>query len=113
MLERDAEALADLEPALARSGGKRIVEVKPRGAPDKGSAIARLLERVHGPGWPDRCAAIFLGDDLTDEDGFRMLEAAGAGVRVLDGAPFDSRARFYADGVDDAIALLEALAAIS
>lgn len=46
-------------------------------ARNKGHAIADLLAR-HGPG---RMAA-FLGDDVTDEDGFRAIDGHGLGVLV-------------------------------
>jgi trehalose 6-phosphate phosphatase len=109
-LERAAAALADAEPALVRSGGKRVLEIKPRGAADKGAAAVRLLAAAHGDGWPRDCAAIFLGDDVTDEDGFRALRSRGAGVLVLDGPERQTAADWRAAGVDDAHALLEALA---
>ncbi len=47
---------------------------------DKGSAVAQLLER-EGPG----TLAVYLGDDLTDEDAFEAVRDRGFGVRV--GAP--------------------------
>jgi trehalose-phosphatase len=111
-LERDVAAIADEEPALERSSGKRVLEVRPRGAGHKGAAIERLLASAHGAEWPRACAAVFLGDDTTDEDGFRVLAGRGAGVRVLDGPPRATAAEWSCAGVDDAHALLEALAAI-
>ncbi len=47
---------------------------------DKGSAVAQLLERER-PG----TLAVYLGDDLTDEDAFEAVRDLGFGVRV--GAP--------------------------
>ena len=44
---------------------------------DKGSAVRESLAEAHGP-----VAAAYLGDDLTDEDGFRAVKAAG-GLAVL------------------------------
>lgn len=45
--------------------------------PDKGDAIAAILQRL-GPSTP----VAFLGDDLTDEDGFRRLQNHGLSVLV-------------------------------
>jgi trehalose 6-phosphate phosphatase len=49
---------------------------------------------------------VFIGDDLTDEDGF---EAAGrlGGFGVLVGAPRTTAARFQLDDVEAALAWLE------
>jgi trehalose 6-phosphate phosphatase len=45
--------------------------------PDKGDAVAEILKSA------DPCApAAFLGDDLTDEDGFRALDGRGLSVLV-------------------------------
>ena len=109
-VEAAALELAAGEPTLAAAGGKRVIEVRPRGAPNKGDAILALLDEAHGPAWSQRCAAVFLGDDLTDEDGFRVLAGRGAGVLVLEGEPRPSAAEWLADGVDDALTLLEAIA---
>jgi trehalose 6-phosphate phosphatase len=58
--------------------GKMVVELKPRGI-DKGSALASLSER---PPFRGRMP-VFIGDDLTDEFGFRFVNRMGGiSVRV-------------------------------
>lgn len=55
-------------------------EVRPRGA-DKGKAVADLMQHLpfHGR------LPVFIGDDVTDEDGIAMAVAmGGAGLRVQD-----------------------------
>jgi trehalose 6-phosphate phosphatase len=60
--------------------GSMIWELRPRGA-DKGTAVAALMER---PPFRGRLP-VFLGDDVTDEDGIRAAAAmGGAGLRVQD-----------------------------
>ena len=55
-------------------------EVRPRGA-DKGSAVAALMTEAPFAGR----TPIFIGDDVTDEDGMRAARAlGGAGLRVDD-----------------------------
>lgn len=54
--------------------GKKVLEVRPRYL-HKGRAVKWLLSR-----WP-RAGAIYIGDDVTDEDAFRAL--AGRGLSVL------------------------------
>ena len=52
---------------------------------------------------------VMLGDDLTDEDGFRAAEAAG-GYGVLVGAERPTAARYRLDDVDAVLTWLEAVA---
>jgi trehalose-phosphatase len=108
-VEHTAWELAADEHGLQPFGGKRIVEVRPRNAPNKGSAMLELLIAAHGPTWPTDCAVIFLGDDLTDEDGFRSLGPAAATIVVREADDRPTAARYLAHGVDDAITLLESL----
>lgn len=58
--------------------GHLVVEARPRGA-DKGSALAALALL---PPFVGR-VPVFVGDDVTDEDGFRVAEGLGGyGVKV-------------------------------
>jgi trehalose 6-phosphate phosphatase len=58
---------------------RKAWEVKPRGA-DKGIAVAKLMERSPFTGR----VPLFIGDDVTDEDGIAVAEQyGGAGLRVL------------------------------
>lgn len=54
--------------------GKKVYEVRPPIDWDKGKAIAWLLERYRNPQKEDDILAVYLGDDLTDEDGFKVIE---------------------------------------
>jgi trehalose 6-phosphate phosphatase len=55
-------------------------EVKPRGA-DKGTAVTQLMQRAPFSGR----VPIFIGDDVTDEDGMHVARATGGvGLRVPD-----------------------------
>jgi trehalose-phosphatase len=67
-----AEAGAALPPALRgrrfrHLEGRRIVELRPEDAGEKGEAVARLLKR-HGS-----TAALVIGDDRTDAEAFRRV----------------------------------------
>ncbi len=71
-------ALVATEPGFNLLSGLMLWEVRPAGA-DKGSAVATLMAR---PPFLGRLP-VFIGDDVTDEDGMRVARAmGGAGLRV-------------------------------
>ena len=67
--------------ALAERPGIKLVDFEAGlelrvAHPDKGDAVAAILQNLHS-----EAAVAFLGDDLTDEDAFRVL--ANRGISVL------------------------------
>lgn len=80
-------ALAEL-PGYHLQPGNQVVELKPDGA-DKGSAIAAFLQE---PPFAGRVPT-FLGDDLTDEHGFDVVNRQH-GHSILVGNREPSAARF-------------------
>lgn len=77
---------------LAVRRGKMVVELGPAGA-NKGRAVARLMEKQPYAG----AVPIFIGDDVTDEDGFAAAAAAG-GHGILVGAPRPTAAHYRLPG---------------
>ena len=79
-LEREASAffrsLQEREPRLRTAPFDGGVELREGGC-DKGTAVDTILKEC-----PGETAAAFLGDDLTDEDGFRAIKGKGLGVLV-------------------------------
>ena len=77
-LPRILEVLEPLarEQGLVLQQGRMVVEVRPPVELGKGAAIARLVERHSLRG------CVFLGDDVTDVDGFSTLRALRAEGRV-------------------------------
>ena len=85
--ERLAASLAQ-EHGLKLQPGKMVAELRPAGT-DKGGAVRALMARPEMAG----ATPIFLGDDVTDEAGFRVAaELGGAGVLV--GEPRATEARY-------------------
>jgi trehalose 6-phosphate phosphatase len=75
-------------PTLRRSEGKKVFEIQPRLEWDKGKALLWLLD---GLNWKEKnYFPIYIGDDLTDEDAFRVLAGIGAGIVVEEGYRFSS-----------------------
>ncbi len=75
-------------PTLRRSEGKKVFEIQPRMDWDKGKALLWLLD---GLKWKEKnYSPVFIGDDLTDEDAFRILPNIGVGIVVEEGYRFSS-----------------------
>jgi trehalose 6-phosphate phosphatase len=73
-------ALVQGSPDFELMEGKMLWEVRPKGA-DKGHAVKRLMARAPFLGR----LPVFIGDDVTDEDGMRVARPmGGAGLRVPD-----------------------------
>lgn len=95
-----AQALVARFPALALQPGKCVVEIKPQGV-DKGEAIKAFMGEAPFAGR----IPVFIGDDLTDEKGFRAVNALqGISVKVGEGS---SEAQFRLKGVEEVHAWLE------
>jgi trehalose 6-phosphate phosphatase len=93
-----ARTLAD--PSLTLKPGKDVLELAVTDA-DKGSALRRLRDEL------GVAAAIYLGDDVTDEDGFRALGPGDVTVKVGPGA---TDARYQVPDPAGALAVLLRLA---
>jgi trehalose 6-phosphate phosphatase len=85
--ERAAEAEQLLRETVAGTGleviaGKFVVEARPRGV-NKGHALRTLMRQ---PTFAGR-RPVYIGDDVTDEDGIEAAQALGGiGIKVGDGA---------------------------
>jgi trehalose 6-phosphate phosphatase len=87
---RDAirRAVASLPVPMRVIPGKLVVNVVPEAAPSKGDALMALRDRA------DADVAMYIGDDVTDEDVFR-LDQPGRLFTVRIGRSLSSAARYY------------------
>ena len=90
-------------PAFEVLGGASVVELRNRGV-HKGAAIAAFMAE---PPFAGR-TPVFVGDDVTDEDGFRTVNAMG-GVSVLAGPARPTGARHRLPDVGSVIAWLRGI----
>lgn len=95
-----ASLLRDADGGLALQQGKMVLELKPAGI-DKGTAIEAFLGEAPFRGR----VPVFIGDDVTDEDGFRTVNALGGhSVKV---GPGETAARFRLHDVDQVLDWLD------
>jgi trehalose 6-phosphate phosphatase len=108
--EHEAEALQQMTEAIADAPefgviqGKMVVEARPLET-SKGAAVRAFMQEAPFSGrFP-----VFIGDDLTDEDGFiAAQDLGGIGVKVGDG---ETVARLRTPDVGSALAIIRGLAA--
>jgi trehalose 6-phosphate phosphatase len=94
-----SDEIDNLWPEARVIGGKLIFNIVPKNSPHKGSALKALMKRF-------RCShAVFVGDDVTDEDAFAEK---GRILAIRVGRKKDSLARFYIHGQNEMPELLKA-----
>ncbi|CAM8986592.1 unnamed protein product [Rhodiola kirilowii] len=75
------EVLKDY-PRLRLSQGRKVLEIRPTIKWDKGKALEFLLESLGFANCAD-VFPIYIGDDRTDEDAFKVLGELGQGIGIL------------------------------
>jgi trehalose-phosphatase len=75
--------------------GKKIYEVRPAVDWDKGKAVKFLIEWCIKIDNKSRLLPIYLGDDLTDEDAFKVIAKYRSGISVFVGERHDTAARYF------------------
>jgi trehalose 6-phosphate phosphatase len=114
--EDEEAALAELQGVASRANdlgldarfGRKVLEVRPPVAADKGTAVRALLEQR------GLRRALYAGDDTTDLDAFRGLEGLDVAVRIAvasaEGPPaLRSAADIVVTGPEELVDLLHAL----
>ncbi|CAL5332825.1 unnamed protein product [Camellia sinensis] len=69
-------------PKLKLTQGRKVLEIRPTIKWDKGKALEFLLESL-GYANSDDVFPVYIGDDRTDEDAFKVLRDRGQGFGIL------------------------------
>ncbi|XP_065043369.1 probable trehalose-phosphate phosphatase 1 isoform X4 [Musa acuminata AAA Group] len=81
-------------PALLITRGRKVIEIRPSIKWDKGRALEYLLETL-GFGNNDKTLPLYIGDDRTDEDAFKILQRRGQGYPIIvSSVPKDTEASY-------------------
>lgn len=95
-------ARLEVAPGFTVVEGKSVLELRPRSV-DKGRAIAWLESR-----FPD-LVPLVIGDDITDEDAFRVAQQRGGDAVLVSEVARSTAARWRVDGPARVVALLRGL----
>ncbi len=75
------QEVLSVHPQLKVTPGKKVIEIQPGLDWDKGRAVEWLLPQLDASG---RRHPIYIGDDRTDENAFRIVCRRGTGILVRD-----------------------------
>lgn len=81
-VKQAVDEIAARHRELRRIAGKKVYELRPDMDWDKGRAVIWLLETLGLA--QSEVLALYIGDDLTDEDAFRAIRQCGIGIVVSD-----------------------------
>jgi trehalose 6-phosphate phosphatase len=96
---------------LALRTGKAVLEIRPFVAWDKGEAVRWIAAQVYR-NMPQSLLPMYIGDDDTDEDAFRVLHSDGIGI-VVGLTRRRSAAHYYVDSVEAVQRFLAILSALT
>ncbi|KAL1831464.1 hypothetical protein DCAR_0101439 [Daucus carota subsp. sativus] len=69
-------------PELKLAQGRKVLEIRPTIKWDKGKALEFLVESLGYTNF-DEVFPVYIGDDRTDEDAFKVLRERGQGIGIL------------------------------
>ncbi|PON76567.1 Trehalose-phosphatase [Trema orientale] len=82
ILKERVENMMQAYPNFRISSGKKVMEIRPRIDWDKGRALQYLLDTL-GFGTSNNVLPMYIGDDKTDEDAFKVIRRIGQGFPIV------------------------------
>ncbi|XVF53432.1 hypothetical protein PTKIN_Ptkin05aG0099000 [Pterospermum kingtungense] len=110
ILKKKVKSLVENRPELRLTEGKMVLEVRPSIEWNKGDALNYLLDTL-GFSNPKEVLPLYVGDDRTDEDAFKVIAAKRQGFPILvSSIPKDTRAWYSLRDPPEVLAFLLRLA---
>ncbi|GJN33150.1 hypothetical protein PR202_gb21717 [Eleusine coracana subsp. coracana] len=81
-LNQEVRSVLKEYPDLKLTHGRKVLEIRPSIKWDKGKALEFLIKSLGYAGRSD-VFPIYIGDDRTDEDAFKVLRNMGQGIGIL------------------------------
>lgn len=80
-VEQVVDEVASAHPGLRKAHGKKLFELRPDLDWDKGQALLWMMDALGLD--PSEVIPLYVGDDLTDEDAFQIIEEREHGIGIL------------------------------
>ncbi|NTV48714.1 MAG: trehalose-phosphatase [Geobacteraceae bacterium] len=100
-LLRINDAIKIIEPSPRRIGGKFVVNLLPKDATTKGDALVAAMDKF------GLVRSVFLGDDVTDEEVFRLVGVDVLGIHI--GKDYYTAAKYYLNDQSELLGLLNTM----
>ena len=105
-VEKEVQNILKEYPYLKKTDGKKVFEIRPDINWHKGKAVEWILNVL---GYhPDKHVVIYIGDDVTDEDAFSVLNGKSFGILVAS-KPRATKAAYIIKNTQDVKKVLEFL----
>ncbi|XP_039142417.1 probable trehalose-phosphate phosphatase F [Dioscorea cayenensis subsp. rotundata] len=109
VVARHVENILKNYPRLKLTNGRKVFEVRPVIDWNKGKAVEFLLESL-ALGNSDDVLPIYVGDDRTDEDAFKVLKESKGGIGILvSSKPKDTNALYSLRDPSEVMVFLKSL----
>ncbi|RDX87530.1 putative trehalose-phosphate phosphatase 3, partial [Mucuna pruriens] len=82
VLREMVESIMKAYPSFHISGGRKVMEIRPNVNWDKGHALMYLLDTLGFDNF-NNVLPMYLGDDRTDEDAFKVIRHIGRGFPII------------------------------
>jgi trehalose 6-phosphate phosphatase len=105
-LKKIVEEVGKNNSLLRITNGKKVFEIRPDIDWHKGKAVEFILKELAFN--PAKDIAVYIGDDTTDEDAFKVVETCGFGI-IVSQDPRETEARFIVKDVGEVKKTLEYL----
>lgn len=108
-LAQQVKSVVKEYPKLRLTQGRKVLEIRPTIKWDKGKALEFLLESLGFSNCTD-VFPVYIGDDRTDEDAFKILRKRGQGFGILvSKIPKDTNASYSLQEPDEVMDFLQRL----
>ncbi|KAK9914429.1 hypothetical protein M0R45_038210 [Rubus argutus] len=110
ILEEKVKSVVENYPEFHLTRGKKVLEIRPSIEWNKGHALEYLLDTLGFSNSGD-VLPLYIGDDRTDEDAFKVIQARGQGFPIIvSSIPKDTKAAYSLHDPSEVLTFLLRLA---